>query len=461
MIFSSLTFFIFFLLYLIAHLLIPKQHRALLIVIASIIFYSWFKPLDIWIPFYLILVTYFGSIKLKKINSRFKKYFLFINLFFLFLPIIVFKYSSFFIRDFISPLINLNLSVPEFSIPLGISFITFTLTSFLIDICNNKNKSKVNFTDFAAYILFFPQLLAGPIVRARELLPQIENPIKAKITNLRISIFIFSIGLLKKIVFADYLSTVVDRVYDMNNLNFSGFENLLAIYSFSIQIYCDFSGYTDMAIGLGLILGIKLPYNFLTPYLSTSITEFWRNWHITLSTFLRDYIYIPLGGNKYGFFNQSKNILITMLIGGLWHGASWTFIIWGGLHAILLIMEKSEFFLWINNLPKYLRIFITFNFISFTWIFFRAQNLSEVFNIFNTVFVRGFFNVSEFLNGNYIYLLLIGIFFISHKFDNYKVYEKIIKKCKAEIFWPIIIFIFLITISFSQSSSDAFIYFDF
>ena len=216
-----------------------------------------------------------------------------------------------------------------------------------------------------------------------------------------------------------------------------------------------------MAIGLGLILGIKLPYNFLTPYLSISITEFWRNWHITLSTFLRDYIYIPLGGNKYVVFSTKvKNILITMLIGGLWHGASWTFIIWGGLHAILLIMEKSEFFLWINNLPKYLRIFITFNFISFTWIFFRAQNLSEVFNIFNTVFVRGFFNVSEFLNGNYIYLLLIGIFFISHKFDNYKVYEKI-KKCKAEIFWPIIIFIFLITISFSQSSSDAFIYFDF
>ena len=172
MIFSSLTFFIFFLLYLIAHLLIPKQHRALLIVIASIIFYSWIKPLDIWIPFYLILVTYFGSIKLKKINSRFKKYFIFINLFFLFLPIIVFKYSSFFIKDFLSPLLNLNLFVPDFSIPLVISFITFNFTSFLIDICNNKKKVRLILQFCRLYIIFLN--LAG------QLLEQ-ENYLKLKI----------------------------------------------------------------------------------------------------------------------------------------------------------------------------------------------------------------------------------------------------------------------------------------
>ena len=278
--------------------------------------------------------------------------------------------------------------------------------------------------------MFFPQLIAGPILRPNELIPQLKNPKKLSLNNTLYPIFLFTIGLTKKVIFADYISKVVEPVFSNKLLNLNSLEIILGIYGFAVQIYCDFSGYTDMAIGLSLLLGINLPINFSRPYLSTSVVDFWRKWHITLSNFLKDYLYIPLGGNKFGLFVQCKNLFITMLLGGLWHGANWTFLVWGLIHGLGLIIVRV-----VNmisncrfNLPNYLNIFITFNFITLSWIFFRANSLDQAFNILKNIFISDFPNFYDFINIHYFPILLIIFFLILHKWDTHETIRIFVKK---------------------------------
>ena len=464
MIFSSIDFLLFFIFYFIFHLITPSSKRNLLIIIGSTIFYSWWLPSNTWVPFFLIFTAYIGYKKLIIEKGRKKLIILISSLSLIYIPLILFKYSGFIHNNFFVPFFGLEELSFDFAIPLGISFITFTLTSFLVDVYKNKYKEKVDLMTFFAYILYFPQLIAGPILRPNELIPQLKKKIDSKISLNKISfpILIFTIGCLKKFLFADYISIFVERVFDTNTIN-NSLETVLAIYGFSVQIYCDFSGYTDMAIGVSLLLGINLPTNFLSPYGSSSITDFWKRWHITLSNFLRDYIYIPLGGNRKGLSLQSRNLIFTMLIGGLWHGANWTFVIWGGIHGLglTLVRLKKHFFGDLLKLPRFLSILITFNFVSLTWIFFRAKTLTRAFEIFKQILVVDLAGFNQFCAENSFPIILIFFFLLTHKWDNWHHLKQISNNLPSRFFIPLLFVLWLIIISFASSSSGAFIYFDF
>lgn len=322
------------------------------------------------------------------------------------------------ILDNFNKLTDSSFNASEIILPVGISFYTFQIISYLVDLYRQKVKPVKNIADFGFYVTFFPQLIAGPIVRAAAFVPQMYS--KYNVSKLEIAQALFFIlnGLIKKIVIADYISVnFVDRVFD-NPAMYSGAENILAVYGYSLQIYCDFSGYTDIAIGLALILGFRLPINFNSPYKATSITNFWQRWHISLSTWLKDYLYIPLGGNKKGRHRTYLNLLITMLLGGLWHGASLMFIIWGALHGLYLIIDKlfkAHFKIkqttWLNKLG----MLFTFNIITFTWITFRCTNFDNA-QIMILKIVQGF-NIHDIflaVNAYYKVFAIIAFGYIVH-----------------------------------------------
>jgi D-alanyl-lipoteichoic acid acyltransferase DltB (MBOAT superfamily) len=303
-----------------------------------------------------------------------------------------FKYTNFIITT-INQLSGGQLPLMDIFLPVGISFFTFQTWSYTLDIYFGKLKPLNSFADFIFFVSFFPQLVAGPIVRASYFIPQIHKHVQLdKDTIARALVLIFA-GLLKKGVIADYLSiNFVDRVFD-NPALFSGAENLLAVYAYAMQIYCDFSGYSDIAIGLAALMGFTLPLNFLSPYRASSVTDFWRRWHISLSTWLRDYLYIPLGGNRKGKPRQYVNLMVTMLLGGLWHGASWNFVFWGGLHGLALAFDKlvANIGLLQTRFMKAVGVVLTFHFVCFCWIFFRSPDfanawlmISRIFTVFNS-----------------------------------------------------------------------------
>lgn len=268
----------------------------------------------------------------------------------------------------------------SFLLPIGISFFTFQGISYLVDVYRGKVAAIKSMVDFGFYVSFFPQVVSGPIVRAWEFIPQLYNKVTITEKQLWQAVLLILGGIFKKVVVSDYLaSNLVDRIFTSPE-SYTGFENLLGVLGYTMQIYADFSGYTDIAIGVALLIGFKLPINFNSPYKSTSITDFWRRWHISLSLWLRDYLYIPLGGNRNGKIRQGINLLITMLLGGLWHGASVRFIIWGGVHGIALIFNKifneiEELFNF--SLPKWIGWILTFIFINLTWILFRATDMES------------------------------------------------------------------------------------
>lgn len=266
-------------------------------------------------------------------------------------------------------------------LPVGISFFTFQSLSYTIDVYRGQLKALDDMLDYAFFVTFFPQMVAGPIVRAADFLPQINKIPFVSRESFGRAIFLISTGLFKKAVISDYISAnFVDRVFD-SPLQYTGMENLAAVYGYAMQIYCDFSGYSDMAIGIALLLGFTFPVNFDSPYQSTSVTEFWRRWHISLSTWLRDYLYIPLGGNRKGKIRTYVNLMLTMLLGGLWHGAALRYIIWGGLHGTALAFERA-LKTYLPASPGVVRKavggILTFHFVCFCWIFFRAQGMDNV-----------------------------------------------------------------------------------
>lgn len=314
--------------------------------------------------------------------------------------LVYFKYS-YFILDFINNILHSDLKVVNYLalwtnsttgthiditsiiLPVGISFYTFQSISYTVSVYRNKIKALHNILDYGCFVTFFPQLVAGPIVKAYDFIPQLYKDYSLTRKEFGFALFLILNGLIKKMLISDYVSiNFVDRVFD-SPLSYSGFENLMAVYGYGIQIYCDFSGYTDIAIGVALILGFRLPVNFNSPYKASNITDFWHRWHISLSTWLRDYLYIPLGGNKKGKIRTYINLMLVMLIGGLWHGAALRFIIWGGLHGIGLSIHK----LWMNFFPKkekensiikFVASFLTLHFVLFAWIFFRADSMRSV-----------------------------------------------------------------------------------
>lgn len=306
----------------------------------------------------------------------------------LYLAVLVYyKYLGF----FIGTLLETNLQKQaafSFVLPLGISFFTFEMIAYTVDAYHARFKALTRFSDYLVYLSFFPHLVAGPIVRPADFIPQVRALHFPDSKTLKMGALMLISGLIKKGIVSDYIGpNFADRVFDQPAL-YTGFENLLAVYAYAIQIYCDFSGYTDMAIGLALLLGFHLPLNFDHPYISTSITEFWKRWHISLSSWLRDYLYIPLGGNRKGKIRTQFNLLLTMLLGGLWHGANWKFVIWGGLHGLALSIERLsgfERFAKQSGWRRLLGLMITFHVVCFAWIFFRAADTDTAFSILNRI----------------------------------------------------------------------------
>lgn len=311
--------------------------------------------------------------------------------------LVYFKYTNFFI-DILNNFLREPLAFANIFLPIGISFFTFQSLSYIIDIYRRRIEPLTNWTDYVFYVSFFPQLVAGPIVRARDFIPQIaRRPIVVTRSQLGEAMFLIIGGLFKKAVISDYISlNFVDRIFDAPML-YSGFENLMGVYGYALQIYCDFSGYSDMAIGIALLLGFRFNPNFDSPYKSATITEFWRRWHISLSSWLKDYLYISLGGNRRGKFRTYVNLLTTMLIGGLWHGAALRFVIWGALHGVSLGVHKWVMDRWhsfkaqgqdMSRWRRILGIVITFHLVCLGWIFFRADSMAKVWDMLWQIFTN-------------------------------------------------------------------------
>lgn len=467
MIFHSSIFLFFFTIYFILHLAVAPKYRLTLIILGSTLFYAYWDPYYIWVPYLLTFLSYIGALWIDVTNKKTKQLRMLTVISILLLPLLLVKYSHFLYNDLLSPILHLGSADLKLSLPLGLSFITFTAIAYVADVYRQRYPVERRISMLTGLFLFFPHLIAGPILRPHDLLPRLNHPHSSRkglSVRTLFAITIFSIGLLKKLVFADSIAIWVDKVYE-NLEGFTALGYMLAIYGFSLQIYCDFSGYTDMAIALAILLGVKLPTNFLQPYSATSIVNFWRRWHITLSNWLRDYLYISLGGNRTGYLRQAINILITMTLGGLWHGASWTFAIWGALQgfgiAVVHGFRKLFGTTFINRLPNIVWTFITFHFITFCWILFRSPDLETAYKIMCGPFTAPVGDYPVFIREHLFDILLLSLFFVTHPFDSHQNIRRMISLCPRHLLWFIIGMCWLLALTMNISSSEKFIYYDF
>ena len=337
-----------------------------------------------------------------------------------------FKYTNFFAGMW-AQMVGSNFQPWDIFLPVGISFFTFQSMSYVIDVYRRDLKPLPSLLDYAFYVSFFPQLVAGPIVRARDFAPQIRQPLTITSEMFARGVWFIIIGLFKKAVISDYISiNFVDRIFDNPSL-YSGVENLLGVYGYTLQLYCDFSGYSDMAIGIALLLGFRFPMNFNAPYKACSITDFWRRWHISLSTWIRDYIYISMGGNRKGRVRQYVNLIITMLLGGLWHGASLNFVAWGGMHGLALAAHKWSRDHLFHHDRHYQShgwrrvggVLLTFHFVAFCLIFFRHQHFADAWLMITTIFSN--FHPELFVQvivGYWFVFTLIAFGYVTHFFPD-------------------------------------------
>lgn len=464
MIFSTPEFFVFFALYFIAHLCVPNNHRNWLIICGGTIFYAYWKLWLVWVPFALVLIAFLGTLwMVKSPDPAVRRLRLTAIVVAMFLPLVIFKYTNFLLQQIAYLDDGIALNVGELPLPLGISFITFTLIAYIADVYRGQFPAEKRLSVLTSYVVFFPHLIAGPILRPGELIPQLDKARRANLSRIGLGAAIFTIGLFKKLVFADQIGAVIDPHFA--SVPDNSFDALVAIYGFSIQIYCDFSGYTDMAIGLAMIIGVRLPNNFNRPYSATSVVDFWRRWHITLSLWLRNYLYIPLGGNRKGRSRQTINIFITMLIGGLWHGANWTFVVWGGIHAIGIVFNH-----WFRRLagdradtlvPKWLAVFLTFHFVTFAWVFFRSPDFDTAARMFLRVADMRVPDISVFAQQNLLVLILFVGFVLFQRVDTHFRIRTLLRQTPASVVYPVMTALFLLSVAISTGSSAAFIYFDF
>ena len=395
MIFSSGIFLWLFAAFILFYLLLQRRTTARLMFVTLFSYYFYYKSSGTYF-FLLALVTvsdFFIARLMERATVRWqRKTWVLVSLLLNLGLLCYFKYTNF-LLDFFASLTGGTFTAMDIFLPVGISFFTFQSLSYTIDVYRKEIKPLTNLLDYAFYVSFFPQLVAGPIVRARDFIPQIRRPLFVSNEMFGRGIFLIVSGLFKKAIISDYISiNFVERIFDNPTL-YSGVENLMGVYGYALQIYCDFSGYSDMAIGIALLLGFHFNMNFDSPYKSASITEFWRRWHISLSSWLRDYLYISLGGNRKGKIRQYANLIITMFLGGLWHGASWNFVLWGMLHGIALAVHKF----WMgligrkkgersHGIRRFFGILITFHFVCFCWIFFRNAQFSTSLDMLKQIF---------------------------------------------------------------------------
>ena len=396
MLFASISFLYYFLpLVLIVYFIVPKKYKNLILFIFSLIFYFYGEPKYIFLMILEILIAYIGAILIDKYKS---KKILIITIFIHITLLIIFKYTSFLITN-INNIFNTNFKLLNIALPIGISFYTFQIISYIIDVYKGKVKVQKSFLKLATYISLFPQLIAGPIVRYEIIENELDNR-KHSFEDFSIGVRRFTIGLAKKVLIANMLGELCTKFNLVD-------ERSIILYwifaiSYMLQIYFDFSAYSDMAIGLGKMFGFHFLENFNYPYISKSITEFWRRWHISLGSWFRDYVYIPLGGNRVGKIKHLRNILIVWLLTGIWHGASWNFIIWGLMFGIILIIEKLFLNKYIGKLPSFIRRIYVLFIVMISFIIFNADTMSDA--ISNIIGLFGF-NQKTLINNYTIYYL--------------------------------------------------------
>lgn len=460
MLFNSYIFIIGFLpitliLYYLSAKKFGSQCARIVLILASLFFYSWWDVRNLPILLGSILVNYILAGRILNSEGKNRKAWLILGILFDLGLLGYFKYSAFAVET-VNGLFHTGLAVPQIVLPLGISFFTFTQIACLVDSYRGEVKGYSR-SGYFLFVTIFPHLIAGPILYHKDMIPQFmdEKNYRINYANMNRGIVWFTLGLAKKVLIADKLSEYVGTAF-ANASQLSMTDAWFASFAYTLQLYFDFSGYSEMAIGLGLMLNFKLPLNFNSPYQSTSIIEFWRRWHMTLSAFLKDYLYIPLGGNRTG--HHLRNILITMLLAGLWHGAGWTFIFWGGLHGLYICINH----LWRKagrSMPKPAGWFITFMAVNIAWVFFRAEDFQTAFAVLSAMAgLNEPRNIQPIFSGQKIRLILvlIGICVFMPSM------EKIISRYfKANKKWLIFILGLLLYSMTKLGHASEFLYFQF
>jgi len=479
MLFNSFEFLVFFPIVVALYFAIPHRFRWILLLVASYYFYMCWNYKFIVLIVISTVVDYVSGILLHRSeNRRVRKLLLLASLTTNLGLLFFFKYFDFF-GDTINALFdkfNIFYNVPayDFLLPVGISFYTFQTLSYTIDIYKRKQTPEYHFGRFALFVSFFPQLVAGPIERSVNLLPQFRQKFEFDYERIKYGILLMGWGFFKKIVIADRLAEYVNVVYN-NPVDFAGLPNIIATFFFSFQIYCDFSGYSDIAIGAAIIMGFRLMTNFRRPYFAQNIREFWQRWHISLSTWFRDYVYISLGGNRVVKWRWYYNLFITFVVSGLWHGANWTFICWGAIHGFYLVFaiwtfkfrESMNNRLRINKYPglfKLSQILVTFSLVYISWIFFRANSVGEALIILKNHFifdgeqtVNLFRNRADLLISFISIAVLITIDFLEEGFNLTARLNKLPKVYK----WALLAFFTAIIFVFAVWNETDFLYFQF
>ena len=468
MVFSSLIFlFVFLPIVLLIYYISPRPLKNFVILLFSLIFYAWGEPKFIFLIILSILINYIGALQIVKNSSDTeKRKFIFITLLLIDISILFFfKYYGFIISS-IGSLFGIDLVIRDIPLPLGISFYTFQQISYIIDVYTKKTKVQKNLINFGAYITMFPQLIAGPIVKYNDIEGQLKNR-NENLTQFSSGVHRFIIGLGKKVLLANSIGAIWSEIKVIPLNEISILTSWIGIIAFALQIYFDFSGYSDMAIGLAKMFGFEFLENFNYPYISKSVTEFWRRWHISVGAWFREYLYIPLGGNKKGNLIQIRNLFVVWFTTGLWHGASFNFIAWGIYFGVILFIEKIIFKNILNKLPSFLCHIYTLILVLIGWVIFDMNTLSSAMEYISIMF--GLSNnlvvdkLSLFILSNNIVILLIGIICSTTLLPNvFKKLRSSLKKSNIFIIISIYLIIFILSISYLVGESfNPFLYFRF
>lgn len=473
MVFSSTIFLLYFLpIFLLIYHFIDRSYKNYVILAASIFFYSWGAPKFVFVILASTIVDFYLVQRIHSIESTIQRKILlalsvFINLGLL----IYFKYANFFIENVNAILGSIGFEQIKWTaviLPIGISFYTFQTLTYSIDVYRKVHAPLEKLSDYILYIMCFPQLIAGPIVRFSSIADQLSER-RETIDDKLLGIYRFAIGLAKKVLIANVMAEQADNIFGSNldTLNFT--QAWVSVLAYTFQIYFDFSGYSDMAIGLGRMMGFKFPENFNSPYISQNITEFWKRWHITLGSFMRDYLYIPLGGNRV--HSKSRlyfNLSVVFLLSGLWHGASWNFVIWGAYHAVFLILDRIFLVKTLSKIGKIPSIIFTFIIVAMGWVIFKLENVNDIFAFFSRLFA---FNTSAELNVNhdFSFILLFALLFsfitltkLGQKLEQFVFHTNHYTLTYHFLFsFVSVIFLLLSVSSITSSDFNPFIYFRF
>ena len=480
MLFNSVEFLVFFVIVTVAYFGVPWTQRNYVLLLASCYFYCAFIPRYLLVLVFLILLDFSAALLIERFEGHQRKVLLLVSLAANIGVLGYFKYYNFFLSESAGALSWLGLSWRPFLhhvlLPIGLSFHTFQSMSYTIEVYRRRYPAERNLLIYSLYVLFYPQMVAGPIERPHQLLPQFREHHKFEMSRVIDGLALMAWGFFKKVCVADRLALLVNQVYGSPHSH-TGVTLLVATYFFAIQIYCDFSGYSDIAIGAAQVMGFRLIDNFNRPYVARSVSEFWRRWHISLSTWFRDYVYIPLGGNRVSVPRQFFNLMLVFMVSGLWHGANWTFIIWGALHGAYLIMSKvtengRERF-WagvpgvLSKVRPAIQMFITFQLVSLAWIFFRADSLSHAYQVVRSILTGAggwIWTAGEGFGWTYLAssLAMIGIMEAVHHLAAHGTVRHLFRNRPFAVRWTLYYGLALVTLAFGMfRQPGVFLYFQF